>query len=381
MLTKISSRGHLALAVLVLKFGSGCSSTEEQTPNPELISKVQQASLGTDTGTFNTFYAPSYALPAPSGMSAAARRGKDLIHSTYRYLGATSGKLASNGRPYVGNRLACTSCHLDDGTRPNAGPWVVASYKYAAPGAYSPREGVKRDLPVRINGCFERSLAGEALPVASPEMHDIIAYFDFLATGLAPGASYTQVPGQEFPKVPPLTRAADPVRGREIYKDECRGCHQDDGQGVWREDEQRFRYPAVWGPNSFGLMAGMGRLSTAVGLVYGNMPHDKVNSLDPSTRLPAEKAWDVTAYLLSKERPFDSRFVADWSGTAPSGMPNWLVRAPDASYDFTMPRVDGAGKASGDTSLPPMFSRAQHTYGPFKPIADALAAARASRGY
>ena len=33
-------------------------------------------------------------------------------------------------------------------------------------------------------------------------------------------------------------------------------------------------------------------------------------------------------------------------------VPNWLLRAPDAAYNYTMPRVDGLGLASGDPRFP-----------------------------
>lgn len=346
-----------------------------------LAATALQASSGTDPRDFGAFYAPYYRLPDPTAMSPAAARGKELVHATYRYLGAESGIAAANGRPYVGNKLACSNCHIDDGTRPNAGPLVVVARKYAAPGIYSPREGVRRDLTIRINGCFERSLAGEALPADSPWMQDLKAYMEFLAGGIQSGFTWQQVPGQEFPKVDLLTRAADPARGAVIYKDQCESCHQRDGAGVWRDDEERYRYPAVWGPGSFGLMAGMGRLATAVTLVWGNMPYDKVNALDPRTRLPQEDAWDVTAYLLSKTRPFDSRFLNDWSGNDASGMPNRLRRNADASYDWTMPRLDGQGYPSIEPTDAARFTRQQHTYGPFQPINDAMTETRHWLGY
>lgn len=340
------------------------------------------ASSATDPREFNAFYAPSYRLPNAAAMTPAAARGKELVHATYRYLGAESSVRAANGRPHVGNRLACSNCHMDDATRPNAGPLIVAALKYASPGIYSPREGVKRDLTIRINGCFERSLAGEALPPDSPWMQDLQAYMNFLASGLQPGYTWQQVPGQEFPKVELLTRAADPARGAAIYKDRCESCHQRDGTGVWRSDEQRFRYPAVWGASSHGLQAGMGRLATAVTLVWGNMPYDKVDALRPWTRMSQEDAWDVTAYMLSKTRPFDSRFtVSDWSGLDPTGMPNLLRRNPDASYDHTMPRVDMHGNPSIDPKDPPRFPRSQHQYGPFQPINDAMTQTRHWLGF
>lgn len=339
------------------------------------------AGTGTDPANFNTFYAPYYQIPESRLMSAAAARGKNLFQSTYRYLGAESGKVAANGKPYVGNKLACTNCHIDDGTRPFAVPLVVAAIEYASP-VFSPRENVARDLTIRINGCFERSLAGEMLPPDSQWMLDLKAYLEFLASGLQPGYNWQQVPGQETRKPAPLARAANPTRGAIIYKERCENCHQRDGSGVWRDDEKRFRYPALWGPNSHALQAGMGRLQTAVGLVYSNMPHDTVNTMDPNTLMAAEDAWDVTAYLLSWNRPFDPRHITqDWAGYGPDGVPNALKRAVDASYDHTMPRKDANGNWSIDPANPPAFPRSQHIYGPFQPITDALKAARQWLGY
>ena len=129
---------------------------------------------------------------------------------------------------------------------------------------------------------MERSLAGEALPRTSQEMKDIVAYIDFLGTGLQPGYTFRQVKGQEFPAVALLTRAANPVRGQQLYKDSCRGCHDDDGQGRWNDQLKRYDVPALWGMDSFGLMSGMGRLATAVTMVWGTMPRDKVNAVDPA---------------------------------------------------------------------------------------------------
>jgi thiosulfate dehydrogenase len=340
-----------------------------------------QAGTGTDPRDFNAFYAPAYRIPDASLMDASAARGKALFDSTYRYLGAQSGNVAANGKPYVGNRLACTNCHMNSGTRPYAVPLVVAADEYSRP-VYSPREGQYRDLTIRINGCFERSLAGEMIPPDSSWMHDLKAYIGFLGTGLQPGYTGPQVPGQETLKPAPLARAANPARGAAIYKDRCESCHQRDGTGVWRSDEQRFRYPALWGPDSHGLMAGMGRLQTAVGLVYSNMPHDKVNLMDPSTLMSSEDAWDVTAYMLSKSRPFNPRHITqDWAGYGPDGVPNLFKRAVDASYDHLQPRIDANGNPSINPVDPPMFSRDQHRYGPFAPIADALKRARAWYGY
>ena len=335
---------------------------------------------GSDPRDFNIFYAPSYQLPDPAMMSSSAASGKELIHSTYKYLGAQSAHRAANGLPYVGNKLACTNCHMGDGTQPNASPLIVVAQKYAAPGLFNSRSNQMLDVAGRVNGCFERSLVGEPLPRDSQWMKDIVAYIDFLGTGIQPGFTYKQVPGQEFPSVALLTRAADPVRGKEIYKNNCQSCHQETGGGVWQEDEQRFRFPALWGNDSFGQMSGAGRLSTLATLVWGTMPRDKVNVMDVTTRMSQEDAWDVSAYVLSNSHPFKDRFINDWNGTGPDGMPNWLRKASSASYDYTMPRSN-VGAATDDPAMPPMFTKVQHTFGPFQPIDAALKAARNARGF
>lgn len=335
----------------------------------------------TDPLDFNTFYAPEYQLPDPATMSASAVRGKELVHSTFKLLGAESGNRAANGKPFVGNKLNCVNCHMEDGTQPNASPYIVVAKKYTPPGPFNARSNIFLDVPGRINTCMERSMAGEMIPVDSQWMKDFVAYFDFLATGIQPGYTFRQVKGQEFPAVALLARAADPVRGKEIYKDNCKGCHQEDGGGVWRDDEMRFRYPAVWGNDSFGLQSGAGRLATLATLVWGTMPLDVVNIMDPATRLPQEDAWDVAAYLLSNDHPFNQRHVADWTGVGPDGMPNWLRKPASASYGFTMPRVADDGSATDDPNKPPMFPHEQHLFGPFQPIEAALKAARNARGF
>ena len=349
---------------------------------------VAHASGGTDATPvsasnprdFNSYYAPAYRLPDPATMSASAARGKELVHSTYKILGAESGNRAANGRPFVGNKLNCSNCHMADGTQPDASPFVVVAKKYAPPGLFNARSNILLDVQNRVNTCMERSLAGEMIPRDSQWMKDFVAYMDFLATGIQPGFTFKQVKGQEFPNVALLTRAADPERGKDIYRENCVACHQSNGGGRWLDDQQRFLFPAVWGNDSFGLMSGAGRLATLVTLVYGTMPRDRVNIMDPTTRLPQQDAWDVAAYLLSNDHPFNERHVADWTGVGPDGMPNWLRKPASASYDFTMPRVANDGSATDDPKRPPMFPRAQHTFGPFQPIEAALKKARNSRG-
>ncbi len=280
------------------------------------------------------------------------RYGRTLLDETYKYLGAES------AMPYSGNKLACTNCHLYYGTKPYSGPWVTSYQKYADPGKFSSRTNELRTLPIRINGCMQRSMAGSPIPEDSYEMQSMVAYFKWLDTGIQV-SDWRDVLGQGMPKVADMTRAADPVRGAEIYRDECRTCHGDNGEGEWDEDQQKFRYPALWGPDSFNTGAGMNRLRTGVTFVKSNMPYIKEDLSD-------EDAWDVTAFIVSQERPIFANHLNDWSGVGPDGMPNWMRKRVSAGYPYYYPRSDG----TDNLELPPMFTAEQHKYGPYQELLD-----------
>ena len=69
-----------------------------------LIGLVGLAHAGDDDSAtnprdFNAYYAPAYRLPDPALMTSDVARGKELVHSTYKYLGAESGqRLLRTGR-------------------------------------------------------------------------------------------------------------------------------------------------------------------------------------------------------------------------------------------------------------------------------------------
>src|SRR5213078_1141067 len=109
----------------------------------------------------------------PAGpYGAAVRRGRALVI-------ATRDSLPS----HVGNKLRCTSCHLDEGRREN-GAWIGVFARYPQ---YRARSGVVETIEYRVNDCFRRSMNGTALDPASAEMRDIVAYFAFLSRGTQVG--------------------------------------------------------------------------------------------------------------------------------------------------------------------------------------------------
>ena len=310
-----------------------------------------------------TWVAPSEASIPNDATGDMIRYGKLLLTETYKYLGQGS------AMPYTNNKLSCSNCHLDDGKAAHGQPWAVVWYKYGAggQGPYSARSNRYLDMTNRINDCMQRSMNGTELPRGGYEMNSMVEYMKWLATGLQVSDWNLVTPkGASNISVTALTRAADPVRGKTVYEDNCAACHGYTGDGVFDNVAKKYIYPAVWGPNSFNHGAGMFRLRTAVGFIKGNMPYGWTNASDATHQLSTDDAWDSMAYVLSNSRPLWSGYLTDWSSFRPSDcMPNWLLKTVDAGYPNYFPRVESTGLLSGNTTYPQKYSDAQHMYGPW----------------
>jgi thiosulfate dehydrogenase len=202
---------------------------------------------------------------------------------------------------YVGSNLSCTSCHLDEGRRPNAAP---LSGVYARYPRYIDRAAAVVPLEDRVNYCFTRSLAGSKLPNDSREMQDIIAYLAYISRDVPVGG---HVPGEGMPAMPAM--AGDSARGVEVYAASCAVCHGPEGAGVGPA-------PALWGSRSFSIGASMARPERAASFIKHNMPLDK-----PGT-LTDQQAYDVAVYLTGMARPDMPGKDLDWpEGGAPGDVP------------------------------------------------------------
>ena len=227
----------------------------------------------------------------------AVRYGKRVLTETQRYAQA-----------YVGNGLNCTSCHLDAGRKAWASPWVGIWGVFPE---YRSRSGKINALQDRINDCFERSMNGKALPYDGDEMRGILAYMWWLSKDVPTGAA---VRGRGFARVQ-VSRPPDPKRGEAVYAAKCAVCHGVDGEG--REGTNgAYLFPALWGPRSFNIGAGMARLGNAAGFVKSNMP------LGQGKTLSNADAVDVAAYFTRKPRPDFAAKSRDWpKGDKPSDVP------------------------------------------------------------
>jgi thiosulfate dehydrogenase len=264
--------------------------------------------------------------------------GRKLIVETHALVGP---EVPNKIMRYAGNNLACQSCHLNAGMQQFGLPLIGV---YGVFPAYMGRENQVRTLEERINGCFERSMNGHSLPVGGKEMKALVAYIQFLSTGIPIG---TSLKGRGTPALPLLARAADPKHGAQVYNSNCALCHQTDGQGQRngvRGDAKGYLYPPLWGQDSFNDGAGMHRLIASASFIHANMPFGTTYQ---APKLSIDDAWDAAGYINSRPRPKRAHLNLDY--------PDRSRKPVDATF---VPFTD-------------KFPLEQHRLGPYQPMLDA----------
>ncbi|MEQ1662051.1 MAG: c-type cytochrome [Thiobacillus sp.] len=218
----------------------------------------------------------------------------------------------NHARRYAGNQLACASCHLSEGRKPNAAPMWAAWGRY-------PRMGDKPDViqtfESKVQDCFHFSLNGQSPPLDSPEMLALVAYAQWLASDAPTGAD---MPGQGLGAPEALAGAVDThvalagsaSRGETLYRAQCLTCHGPDGQGVARRGGGH-QFPPLWGKASYSAGSALARPAPLAAYLQANMP------LGRGSSLTAQQAADLAAYLLIQPRPADPRLglLQRWRAT------------------------------------------------------------------
>jgi len=264
--------------------------------------------------------------------TATADYGQRLLRETAALMGP--GHTDPQMR-YTGSHLACSSCHLESGTKPGTLSLLLTASRYPRP---SGRDGGIRDLRDRINGCMLRSMNGRALPRDSVEMIAIESYINRLGERYAAMSAAKREAIEQAAFAEP-DRAADPAAGALVYTERCAVCHGADGEGLLAtaDPNDGYLFPPLWGPDSYNDGAGMHRVLTAAAFIKARMPLGQADLTD-------EAAFDVAAYINSHPRPEMSGLERDY--------PDLTTKPVDSPYG---PYLD---------EFPPE----QHKYGPFQPI-------------
>jgi len=263
------------------------------------------------------------------------RYGRDLIVNTAYYIGP-EGKVGK----YLGNKMNCTNCHLEAGTKPYAFNYFSTHARYPQ---YRAREDRVLSLADRVNNCIERPHNGKHLPVDGKEMLAMICYMKWLGEKVPVNA---HVEGDSPIKIDFPTRAADPIKGEDIYKRECLSCHGANGEGKMRADNVCYEYPPLWGDKSYQAGSSVHRVIKLGAFVYANMPN-KIATYD-NPKLTIEESYDVVAFINNDEiHP----------------RPKAITKQDYASLD-RKPIDYGKGPYLDS------FSELQHKYGPYQEIID-----------
>ncbi len=252
--------------------------------------------------------APAESTLKQDPLSASIRRGRALVRATRDSL-----------PHHVGNRLRCASCHLDDGTRAFAMPWIGAYGRFPQ---YRSRSGKVANIEERINDCFERSMDGSPLPADGADMRDLVSYISWLSRGTVSGRRNW---GSGIDSLLPLI--PDTARGLAVYAAHCARCHGPSGEGRIAADSLTSGTP-LWGDGAFNIGSGMARIRVAAAFIRRNMPRDTPGILSP------QQAFDIAGFLATRPRPDYAGKALDWpNGDAP----------PDVAYRTRARGLAGTG--------------------------------------
>jgi len=191
---------------------------------------------------------------------------------------------------FAGRAMVCSNCHLNAGTKPHAVPLWGAAGMYPGYRFSSDKNDTLED---RMADCFRNSMNGIAPPPDSPEMRALLAYANYVSKGVPIGV---HMPGRSFPDIDYTGYEASPARGKDIFDKKCATCHGGDGQGS-RRDDGSYKYPPLWGWNSYNKGASLYKQRKLARFIRANMPLGKGFSLTE------QQAWDLSSFINMHERP------------------------------------------------------------------------------
>lgn len=275
--------------------------------------------------------------------------GYQYTHLTSQTLGPDGNvKYADTGEPYSTTVTSCTSCHFSGGQVPFGSPLYQSPSKYkpnpvTGLGPYFGPLGYHRDLEDSIIDCFQNCMSSERAPAKDdPVMIAMVEYIQWVADGVIDPAmqeDWTLLPaeaGTSLPKIEGvLSMRASPLRGGQLYMNQCADCHDEDGPGAgeYRVGEERPRIPALWGNiDGYSRGAAFYRTPVLAAFIQKHMPYG-----DPET-LNDQDAVDIASYINAPDKPRSGgRSDVMYCFDDPDGIPASLRKPADWLVGCTYP--------------------------------------------
>lgn len=222
-------------------------------------------------------------------------KDKDLILYGIKILTHTESTIGPKSKiKRSNNNVNCTACHMADGENQLPG-----TKKYVLPFLNVLNNYPKLDIETMKIISLEDRIRGMAgadskqFPNDSKEMKAILAYFKWLkkAYGIKDGV---RLEGDFFAKINFPNRAANPLKGKELYMQHCSACHGERGEGVKNENFEQgggHLYPSLLIYPDGGHMS---MIPFFARFIYSAMPYGA--SADNPILTPDE-ALDIAAYV------------------------------------------------------------------------------------
>ncbi|WP_317899042.1 c-type cytochrome [Aurantibacillus circumpalustris] len=306
-----------------LLFLYSCDTRSNKVPAPKVLEKP----------LVEIYKAPDTSDLKDDEWGRQVKYGRRLIENTSYYIGP-EGIVSKN----LGNKMTCTNCHLNNGTKPFGLNFFNSHKTYPQ---YRARENAILTMSDRVNNCIERPHSGKPLKLDSKEMNAIVSYIKWVGEKYDPEKHQ----GYSLKYVDYERLQADPKRGEAVYLKQCKTCHQEDGQGEMNVEGTKYTYPPLWGLKSYQEGSSMHRVIKAASFIKYNMP-DKIATLEKPV-LTDQEALDVAAFINDGSihpRPKAKPGHVDYAN----------IKTKPIDY-FKAPYLDG-------------FSEKEHMFGPWDEI-------------
>jgi thiosulfate dehydrogenase len=240
----------------------------------------------------------------------AIQRGCNIVDDTQGTLAKDTGRERWNTTRFIrGSHVSCDHCHQGIGDKQDAaGNRLKGSLSLGASWAmadmYDRFTGLLLPYELRQMQCYVNSSNGYKPNIADDVIRDVTAYSRFLsaALGLKIGNHYEEQGIDEIAASATPKQGDDYVRGADLYRHKCQGCHGPQAFGTLVDG--RVVAPALAGPNAWNMQSRnyFHYVSTILpGFICRNMPLGEENTLSN------QECRDIAYYISNLPRPAGDR--------------------------------------------------------------------------